>query len=187
MEENGRAPAGPLEIERKYLIAYPDTALLDRLCSGRAELVQVYLRRRPDGDSRRVRQSTENGITRWQYNEKRRLSDLTRVERERELTRAEYEALLSEADPDRRPVEKTRWRVPYGGHVLEVDVFPFWRDRAFCEVELEREDEPAALPDWLRVIREVTADPRYTNSSLARELPEEPLFFDCPPAEPVVK
>ena len=50
--------------------------------------------------------------------------------------------LLARADPARRSVEKTRWRIPYAGHILEIDVFPFWRRQAFCEAELTREDEP---------------------------------------------
>ena len=39
------------------------------------------------------------------------------------------------------------------------------------EVELQSEEEEFLLPPELRVIREVTGDPRYLNSSLARELP----------------
>jgi len=58
---------------------------------------------------------------------------------------------------------------------LEIDVFPFWRDRAFCECELQSEDEPLPLPDWLHVYREVTDDPRYTNRALARSVPDEIL------------
>lgn len=62
--------------------------------------------------------------------------------------------------------------------MLEIDLFPFWKDRAFCEVELAREEETVNLPPWLEVIREVTDDPRYTNASLALylacgTLPEE--------------
>ena len=36
------------------------------------------------------------------------------------------------------------------------------------EIELEREDQPVRFPDGIRVIREVTGDPNYTNASLAR-------------------
>ena len=80
-------------------------------------------------------------------------------------------ALLKEADPTRHPVEKTRWCIPCGSHVLEIDLYPFWSDQAVLEVELQNEEEEFLLPPELRVIREVTGDPRYLNSSLARELP----------------
>ena len=65
--------------------------------------------------------------------------------------------------------------MPSGGHTLEIDVFPFWADRAFCEVELSAEDERFTLPGWIEVVREVTDDPRYTNSALALSIPDEPL------------
>ena len=51
-------------------------------------------------------------------------------------------------------------------------MFPFWSDKAFLEVELPSEDTPVTPPDFVRVIREVTDDNRYTNHALAKKLPE---------------
>ena len=68
-------------------------------------------------------------------------------------------------------MEKTRWCIPFGSHVQEIDLYPFWSDQAVLEVELQSEEEEFLLPPEIRVIREVTGDPRYLNSSLARELP----------------
>ena len=113
--------------------------------------------------------------TRYYYTEKTRVTAVTRIECEHEITAAEFEALLSERDEALRTIEKTRYLVPFEGHTLEIDVFPFWRDRAFCECELQSEDEPLPLPDWLHVYREVTDDPRYTNRALARSVPDEIL------------
>jgi len=163
----------PLEIERKYLIAMPDTALLDSLCTEKLSLHQIYLRIEEEGSSRRIRRSRDSRGERYWYTEKRHVTDVTRVEREREIGPAEFAALLAQADPTRLPIEKTRWRIPWAGHVLEIDVFPFWKRQAFCEAELSAEDEEIALPPWLTVLREVTADRRYTNSALALCVPEE--------------
>ena len=165
----------PLEIERKYLIRMPDLRLLDSLAAEKARLSQTYLLRGEDGANRRVRRwETERGVT-WFYTEKTKLTDVTRIEREREISPEEAEALLAQRDPERRTVEKTRWRIPFGGRLLEVDVFPFWADRAFCEIELGSEEEEPRLPDWLQPLREVTADPRYTNSALALSVPMDIL------------
>ena len=65
--------------------------------------------------------------------------------------------------------------MPWDGHTLEIDLFPFWEDRAYCEVELRSPEDRVELPAWLSVIREVTDDPRYTNSALAREIPADPI------------
>ncbi len=64
-------------------------------------------------------------------------------------------------------VDKTRWLVPCGGHVWEVD--EFYGDNeglVMAEIELSDPDEPFDRPDWLG--EEVTGDHRYYNSSLAR-------------------
>lgn len=64
-------------------------------------------------------------------------------------------------------IDKTRYRLPVGDHVWEVDVFHgdnhgLW----VAEIELDAEDEPFHKPDWLG--DEVTHDPRYYNSALSR-------------------
>ena len=161
----------PLEIERKFLIEYPDLSWLQQQPgSRRVEIVQTYLL--SDGSStRRVRSWTEAGRTAYIRTCKRAVSDRTRVEVEDELSEEDYLALLKEADPARHPLEKIRWCVPCGSHVLEIDLYPFWSDQAVLEVELQSEEEEFLLPPEIRVIREVTGDPRYLNSSLARELP----------------
>ena len=158
-----------LEIERKFLIKYPDVASL----SGETwEIRQTYLRA-PRGETRRVRRVICGGETKYIYTEKRRITAVTRIENEREICRAEYEALLEERDEDLRTIEKTRVRIPDGSHVWEVDLFPFWDDRALLEIELSREDEDFTIPPAFEVIREVTEDKRYTNRSIAKTIPND--------------
>ena len=167
-------PAGePLEIERKYLILRPEEALLDTKCQRRIEIEQLYLLSTPRTGSRRLRHSRWADGEAWYYSEKQRVTDLTRIEREREISPAEYAGLLAEADPKSRPIRKTRWCIPYAGRMLEIDLFPFWTRQAFCEVELPAEEIVPELPDWLSVIREVSGDRRYNNNSLARNIPAE--------------
>ena len=62
-------------------------------------------------------------------------------------------------------IEKVRHQVQVGAHTWEIDVFE--GDNAgliVAEIELEREDEPFEMPEWLG--DEVTHDPRYFNASL---------------------
>lgn len=163
----------PLEIERKYIIFMPDTDMLDAMPGEKWDVIQTYLSGTAEQGSRRVRRIREKSGERWFYSEKIRLNATTRIEREREIDAGEAAELLKEADGEKQPIEKKRWRIPYGGKTVEIDVFPFWGHQAFCEVELEREDEEFALPPWIRVYREVSSEDRYTNNNLARHIPEE--------------
>ena len=160
----------PLEIERKYLIRMPDAAAL-AACAGVKikHIRQTYLESEA-GVTARVREVVTDGKTTYIHTEKRRRTALTAEERERELTAEEYTALLSRADGARHPIIKTRYAIPYAGHTVEVDIYDFWSDRATAEIELSAEDETAEMPPFLTVVREVTADRRYKNASLAREV-----------------
>ena len=164
----------PMEIERRYLIKMPDLQLLEDLpnCS-RVDMMQTYLRRQPDGTEVRVRQRGQNGNFICYRTEKRRLSDTTRVEVDRRIEMGEYVSLLAEADPERRPVRKTRYCLTENSRYYEIDVYPEWDRQAILEIELRSEDEEVVLPEGIRVIREVTGDPVYTNYEMAKNMPEE--------------
>ena len=160
----------PLEIERKFLIEYPDLDYLAGLPNcRRVEISQTYLRARND-EHVRVRRRGEAGSYTYFKTTKRTLTGMKRIEVEQRLTEAEYTALLQDADPERRPIEKTRWCLTWDEQYFEIDVFPFWDDKAFLEIELKNEDEAVRLPPWVKVIREVTDDPNYQNSALAKQI-----------------
>ena len=162
----------PLEIERKFLIEYPDLKDLEGLSNGNfSDISQTYLIGEK-GTSERVRARTRGGVTVYTHNTKIKLSSMKRIEIEDEVSKAEYEELLKRADPKCRTIEKVRYCVEYGGFEFEIDVFPFWQDKAFMEVEMPSEDTQVTLPDFVKIIREVTDDNRYTNHALAIELPE---------------
>lgn len=162
----------PFEIERKFLIEYPDIALLDRLCCGnRSEISQTYLVGEK-GTSERVRARTRGGKTVYTHNTKIKLSPMKRIELEDEVGKEEYKELLKRADHRCRTIEKVRYCIPHGEFVCEIDIFPFWQDKAFLEIEMPSEDTEVTLPDFVKLIREVTDDNRYTNHALAMEIPK---------------
>ena len=153
--------AVPLEIERKYLIRVPDEGLLDSLAVSRDWIEQTYLIPAEAGLTDRVRaRRAVGGETRYTHTVKRPVSAMTHEEDEESITAEDYAALLQRADPALQVIRKTRWCIPFEGHMLEIDRYPFWKDRAVVEVELGSEDEQPALPDWLDVIRELTGDKR---------------------------
>ncbi|MBQ8398177.1 MAG: hypothetical protein IJX53_08295 [Clostridia bacterium] len=162
-----------LEIERKWLIARPDPAILAAQPGAAAsEIVQTYLTA-PDGVSRRVRARTAGGITTYTRTTKHRIDAMTADEDEAVIPADEYTALLRDADPACRPIAKTRWCIPHAGQTLEIDLYPFWDKQAVLEIELPAPDAPVEPPGWLTVLCEVTGDRAYSNHSLARRIPDE--------------
>ena len=157
----------PMEIERKFLIGYPDIKWLERLPNCRkVDIIQTYLLTR-DGDELRIRQRGEKGSYIYFKTRKRRISDTTRTEVEQRLSQGEYLRLLMDADPNKRPIRKTRYCLTYENQYFEIDVFPFWDDRAILEIELSDENTPIKFPRELKILREITGEEAYTNAALA--------------------
>lgn len=162
-----------LEIEYKYLIRYPDIAVLEsQPRSKKAEIVQNYLLSE-NGVTARVRSWTENGTTRFFKTEKKWISRMTAEEKETQISEEEYLVLLDKADPIRKPIAKTRYRIPFASHLLEIDIYPFWKKQAVLEVEISQEDEAVDIPSYLSVLRDVTGEREYKNHSLALSVPKE--------------
>ena len=158
----------PLEIERKFLVAYPDVQWLASMpdCR-RVEISQMFLPAK-EGEELRIRRREENGSTIYYKTLKRRVAEHKRIEIEERLTQGEYLSLMMDAEPGARPLNKTRYCLTYEGQYFEIDLYPFWRDRALVEIELSDRDDEIRMPEGLKVIREVTGDPAYKNAALAR-------------------
>ena len=147
------------EIERKFIVADNSFRTM-ATCS--YDIRQCYLSDNPDATVRlRVRGSD---------------SFITVKGRNNGAVRDEWEYPVPMADAlemaDRLcggwAIEKTRYIVDYGGHKWEVDEF---RGRhkglVLAEVELPDVSTPVEIPPFIG--EEVTSDPRYYNSVLARK------------------
>ena len=163
--------AAPLEIERKFLIAYPDLAAVRSMPGYRVRHIsQTYLSQSDDCPGGRVRRNVEDDEVTYIYTYKLRISDRVRHEFERELSEAEYREMLTRQAPGTITIEKDRHVFTYEGLTYELDVYAFWNDRATLEAEVDSEDTPIPMPPCVTLIKEVTDDRRYNNSRLCRNL-----------------
>lgn len=157
----------PFEIERKFLIQYPDIDWLERIpnCK-KIEIIQTYLVSK-EGEETRVRQRGMDGNYIYFQTTKKAVSGMKRVEIERRLSKDEYLTRLMDADPAKRQIRKTRYCLTYENQYFEIDVYPFWSDKAILEIELSDENTEIIFPKEIKVIKEVTYDEAYKNASLA--------------------
>jgi len=158
----------PYEIERKYLIEYPDIEWLESNPScQRIEIIQTYLNS-ASGEEVRVRQRGADGNYIYTQTTKKKVSDVKRVEIEKHLSKEEYLKLLMDADTNKRQIRKTRYCLTYESQYFEIDVYPFWEDKAIAEIELSDENAEIVFPKQIKVIKEVTDDESFKNASLAK-------------------
>ncbi len=156
----------PLEIERKYLVRACPPAL--PVHSVTVEIEQWYLRT-PDAGTARIRRRGRQGHYACTHTVKQDVRPGERIEIERAITVAEYDAFRAQADPARRPIRKTRTSFLWGAHYFELDTFHDPHPGlCLLEVELDAIDEPVELPPFLEIERDVTDEPAYTNAALAK-------------------
>ncbi len=94
---------------------------------------------------------------------------LARRETEIAIAREHYEALLPQAS---QLIRKYRFKIKLPeGLTLEIDQY---RDQlaglvvAECEFASEQDARAFIPPEWLPIVREITADPNYSNQFLSK-------------------
>lgn len=164
-----------IETERKFLIELPELDFLSQLDGCRVrEIVQTYLKdEKGTGAERRVRKINEGGTVTYVFTRKEHITKMSRIEDEREISLEEYTELYKDAKSE---LSKTRYAFPYYGHTVEIDVYPYeiggdeLNGKAVLEVELEAEDAAIVLPDFVKVIRELTGTGEFSNKKLAKKI-----------------
>lgn len=163
-EEVSNTPPAPIEAERKFLVE-----IVGELPECREfEITQTYLKEK-DGLEPRIRKREENGQTIYFLTTKRFVSVNERVEIEREISQAEYDSLIAEANPAKRPIHKRRQCFEWDGRYLELDTFlepP--RPHHLLEIEHVSMDDEISFPPFLKVLKEVTDDPEWYNANIAK-------------------
>jgi adenylate cyclase len=148
-----------IEIERKFLVTSTD---FKNEAFTQNRIAQGYLSTVPERTVR-VRIKGDKGfLTIKGISSDSRLS---RFEWEKEILLDEALALLSLCE--KGVIDKTRFEVKMGNHIIEIDEFYGENEGLIiAEIELRSENESYEKPDWLGV--EVTEDLRYYNSYISK-------------------
>ena len=159
-----------IEIERKILIEMPDIHMLENEPGYNASFIeQIYICTDESGNytGDRIRKRVYNDVTKYYRTHKEDITELSRVEIENEITADEYERLSKLRLPDSRVIRKVRHCFDFLNQLVEVDIYEFWDDKATVEIELECEEQEFVLPDYFKIIEDVTTDKSYSNYSLS--------------------
>jgi len=147
------------EIERKFLV---EALPADMTSRQHEEIIQGYAAIEDDREVRLRRQGAKYYLT------VKIGSGLSRAEWQIGLGREQFETLWP-ATVGRR-IEKVRYKVPFAGHTVEVDVYQgTLHGLMAAEVEFttQRDSQTFIAPSWFS--EEVTEDRRYKNKSLAAD------------------
>ena len=130
-------------------------------------MMQTYLSQTSPSIVRRIRQQKNGDEYLYFYTEKHYTGDGT-WETERPISGKEYIQYLMEGDISLHAVHKMKYRFNYEGHRFEIDVYPFSDERAIMRAAMPKDKDEIAIPPEVKILREVTNDPAYRNSQLAK-------------------
>lgn len=147
------------EIEHKYLVVNDQ---FRDMATGKVDIRQGYLNRNPDRTVR-VRTMFTQGGTKGFLTVKSRNHGAKRLEFEYEIPGKDAEEILRLSEPG--IVEKTRWIVPFGGLVWEVDEF-HGSQKGVIVAEVEIPDDGILYEKPPFIGQDITGDPAYYNSNL---------------------
>lgn len=148
------------EIERKFLLKDKEAFKKEAFRSTR--IVQGYLNSDPE---RTVRMRIRNEKGFLTIKGRSGQDGLSRFEWEKQIPLHEAEELIALCEPGM--IEKIRYEVKFGDHIVEIDEFSGENEGLFlAEVELSSKDEKFQKPDWLG--QEVTGQMEYYNSYLSK-------------------
>ncbi len=161
----------PIEAYKKFLVNMPDIARIEQESNfSKIEITRIYLLNEDNENERSIIQRGCFGDYAFYYMEKRHYKGFDRIDVERKLSKNEYVSLLGKADTRLKQINKTRYCFIWNSKYYELDVFPFWNDKALLKIQLTNKDCVVEIPEFLRVIKDVSDDMSYTNYSLAQNI-----------------
>lgn len=148
-----------VEIERKFLVKSED---FKEQAFTQNKIAQGYLSSVPERTVR-VRIKGEKGFITIKGISQQ--GGMSRFEWENEIPLDEAQELLKLCEKGK--IEKTRFEIKSGKHIIEVDEFYGENEGLImAEIELTSEEETFERPEWLG--EEVTNDTRYYNAYLSK-------------------
>lgn len=97
-----------------------------------------------------------------------RIKNAQLLQVEKRLTKQEYEEKLKDADPERKQLHRTRYCLNEQNQYVEIDIYPFWDDKAILNIDSSQENDEVHIPSFVKVIEDVTNKKEYFNSELSK-------------------
>ena len=133
-----------------------------------SEITQTYLVSEPGSEIRLRRREFSGGKVVNVHRTKKRVSDTEIIETVRQVDNNLYEQMLHQADPYRATIKKKRQSFIWKGRFFQIDTFhsPV-NDLVTMETKGIAEQESIIFPPFIKVLEDVTHNPRYLNYNIA--------------------
>ena len=155
----------PITEERKYIVRVTSNDIPNVIES---DIFQTYLVADPDYEVRLRRRRWKGGKTVNVHTTKKRVGTNREIETERQVSNAQYESLLAQADPYRHPIHKQRRSFIWKGQYFELDTYhDQLKGLIILETKGITDAEDVNFPPFIQVGEDITGNKSYYNYNLA--------------------
>ena len=159
----------PVEKFYKYLVEFDEDVLnkvkVEQNYSN-VHIEQYYLLS-TNGFERRIRKRVRNGSELYSYSEAKYLSTNERIKSDKVLSSRQYYDYSLEIDKNLKPINKERYSFIRDNLFYKLDIFDFDKTKGMLSVQVA-EGQDVNLPDYIKIIKDVTNDENYKNYYLAQ-------------------
>ena len=161
----------PYSIKRKFLADFVDPKIIAAIPGvKKTEILQTYLHSDSPDDEIRLRMLKTDGNYQYVQIVKHRIEEDAFIERERVINAREYLTLLRYEDLNMYSLYKARFTFNYEGQYTEVDYVADWSDKIMVKVKVNDHHGELVFPEMIKIIKEVTDDPKYKNRNISQEV-----------------
>ena len=159
----------PVEKFYKYLVEVNEDVLNKIKAEQNYSNVHIeqYYLTSTNGVERRIRKRVRNGNELYSYSEAKILSTNERIKSDKILSSRQYFDYIYEIDRNLKPINKERYSFINNDLFYKLDVFDFDTTKGMLSVQVA-ENDCVELPDYFKVIKDVTNDVNYKNYYLAQ-------------------
>lgn len=158
-----------IEYNKKMLVKLPDLSKLNY--NRKITIVQNYLYSDSPNIEKRIRQRIYGKNSSYYYTEKNNFVEHNgRLKSERKITEREYLSLMSQINTQYHQITKERYCFVYDNQYMNLDVFPFDKEKGLLEISLKESDTHVDYPDFIEIIKDVTDDKNYKNIEISKNL-----------------
>ena len=161
----------PVEIERKFLVKKID---MSRMPSHQKIEIEQFYMISDNGEELRLRKRGYKGSFSYFLTKKTKTSDpMVRYETETIISHYEFLALSRNIDPSKSVLIKNRICFLHNNQYFELDFFKSpkrMKNMIILEIELTEQNDKVEIPNWIKIEKEVTGEPEYSNYKLATNI-----------------
>lgn len=155
----------PNDSQRNYIVEVTG----DLPATTESEITQTYLKS-DDETEIRLRKRGWDGSYVYLQSIKKKVSDTESIETERQISPYQYVTLLKHADTTRATIRKIRKTFVWEKQYFELDTFLDPNDGLnILEIAGVKNPEAIKFPPFIKIIKDVTGNAEYFNSSLAKK------------------